>query len=164
MTDEPTLAEPGRTLLLAWLATAVADGIFASALTLSGTPPTVAGEWQAIAATVFGAHPLGSGTSMVLLGVAIHFGVALWWSVIFVALVRASRSLRAMLVRPGGALAIAAVYGPVVWLVMSGVAIPIVTHHLPRISDRWWLLLAGHIVFVGLPMALVVAHRLRGRR
>ena len=162
MNDEIVPAGLGRTLVVAWLVTALSDAIFASALTLSGTPPTVAGEWRAIAATALGSRALDSATLMVIAGVVVHLAVALWWTAVFVALVRGSRRLRAMLVLPGGTLAVAVVYGPLVWLVMSGLAIPVVTRRALHITDRWWLLLAGHVLFVALPMATVVARWLRG--
>lgn len=162
MSDESlSRAISGRTLVAAWLATAVTDGIFASALTLSGTPSTVAGEWQAVAATVLGPGALAGGARTVVVGLCLHFVVALWWTVVFVGMAHRSRRLRALLLSPGGALAAAAVYGPFVWVAMSGLVIPAFTHHLPRITGRWWVLCVGHIFFVGLPMATVVARRLR---
>jgi uncharacterized membrane protein YagU involved in acid resistance len=54
-------------------------------------------------------------------------------------------------------LAAAAVYGPIVWMVMSLVVIPLLVHRPPSITPRWWIQLAGHIPFVALPMIWQIA-------
>jgi hypothetical protein len=51
-----------------------------------------------------------------------------------------------------GALAVAAVYGPLIWIVMSALVIPLQTGRPLTLTYRWWIQLAGHVVFVGLPI------------
>jgi hypothetical protein len=47
----------------------------------------------------------------------------------------------------------AVVYGPLIWIVMSAVVIPLLTGRpLATITGRWWIQLAGHVVFVGVPI------------
>jgi hypothetical protein len=49
-------------------------------------------------------------------------------------------------------LAFAAIYGPVIWLVMTFIVIPAFVHRPPTISAIWWVNLVGHIPFIVLPM------------
>jgi hypothetical protein len=58
-----------------------------------------------------------------------------------------------------GVAGVAAVYGPLVWLVMSLVVIPALTHRPTPIGFRWWVQLFGHIPFVGLPIVVSIARR-----
>jgi hypothetical protein len=60
--------------------------------------------------------------------------------------------LRSVLDSPYGVLEVAAVYGPMIWIVMSVVVIPLLTRRPVAITGRWWIQLAGHVVFVGLPI------------
>lgn len=147
-------------LVRAWLATAVVDGLFASALSVLGYHSTVARLWQGVASTVLGPSAFDGGATTALVGVAMHIGVALAWSAVFVALAIASPALQRALRHPGGVFAVAAVYGPFIWMVMSLAVIPLLTGRPPRITGRWWIQLAGHIVFVALPMVSVVARGL----
>jgi uncharacterized membrane protein YagU involved in acid resistance len=60
--------------------------------------------------------------------------------------------VRRVLASPHGVLKVAAVYGPCIWLMMSLVVIPLLTHRPPTLTYRWWIQLVGHFPFVGLPM------------
>jgi hypothetical protein len=86
------------------------------------------------------------------LGVVMHFGVALAWSALLLLLVMRSPRLRGILDSPYGPFKVAAVYGPIVWIVMSVVVIPLLVHRPAAINIRWWIQLLGHIAFVGLPI------------
>ncbi len=50
--------------------------------------------------------------------------------------------------------AVAAVYGPLVWLVMSFGMIPLFTHRHPTMTVRWWIKFIGHFPVVGLPIVV----------
>jgi hypothetical protein len=65
-----------------------------------------------------------------------------------------------------GVLAVAAVYGPVIWIVMSAAVIPLLTGRPLDVTFRWWIQLAGHVTFVGLPIVGSIAwdERRRSRR
>ena len=52
--------------------------------------------------------------------------------------------------------AVAAVYGPLIWLVMSLVVIPAFSHRPPTINFRWWMQFVGHFPFVGLPIVAMI--------
>jgi hypothetical protein len=139
-------------LVTAGLLTGVVDGTWAIVLTLV-YGRSLTRLWQGIAATAFGDGMFGGGAPTVLLGVLMHFGVAFAWSALFLLLVTRSAWLRSVLDSPHGVLEVAAVYGPMIWIVMSAVVIPLLTRRpLAAITGRWWIQLAGHVAFVGVPI------------
>lgn len=146
-------------ILRAGLVTGVVDGLWACVLAVGFYGSTFTRLWQGVAATLFGKEALSGGTGAVAIGLVMHFGVALAWSALFVLLVARSEFLQRALRTPAGVFAIAAVYGPVIWMVMSLAVIPALVQRPPTITARWWIQLAGHIFFVGLP--LVAAARPR---
>jgi hypothetical protein len=137
-----------------WIVTAIWDAICASALSVA-YGATAASVWRGVAATVFGPTRLGSGAAAVAAGLAIHAAVALTWSVLFVAAVLLSPALRRAIRTRGGALAIAALYGPAIWLVMSLAVIPLATGRPPRFGFRWWVQIVAHLPFVTLPLVFM---------
>jgi hypothetical protein len=124
---------------------------------------TIPGLFQGIAATAFGPRMFEAGVPSALLGLAMHFAVAFTWSAVLLAQVASSPWLRRGLATRMGVLAVAAVYGPVIWIVMSAGAIPVLTGQPVTITFRWWVQLVGHVVFVGLPIVGSIA-RDEGRR
>lgn len=138
-------------LVAAWLLIGTVDGLWAIVLTLI-YGRSLTRLWQGIAATAFGERMFQGGASTVLLGVLMHFGVAFAWTALFLVLVTRSAWLRRVLDSPHGVLKVAAVYGPMIWIVMSAVVIPLLTGRPVTITGRWWIQLAGHVVFVGLPI------------
>jgi hypothetical protein len=156
-------------LVRAWLLTAVTDGLFASALSAFAYGSTVTRLWQGVASTLIGPAAFEGGTRTALVGVLMHFGVALGWSAVFLALVSSSARLRRVVRSPGGIVAVAVVYGPLIWLVMSLAVIPLLTGRPPAITLRWWVQLLGHIPFVALPIVASLGRgdgraRVSGRR
>lgn len=143
-----------------WLVTAVWDFACATALSVFAYKSTAAKLWQGVAATALG-RSAPPGASGVAAGLGVHLGVALFWSAVFVAAVRAWPALRRVLRTPGGALAVAAVYGPLIWLVMSLVVIPFATGRPPRFGFRWWVQVGAHIPFVTLPLVFMARRALR---
>jgi hypothetical protein len=81
-----------------------------------------------------------------------HFGVAFAWSAVFLLLVTRSAWLRRVIDSPNGLWKVAAIYGPLIWIVMSAGVIPLLTAKPLVMTWRWWIQAAGHIVFVGLPI------------
>jgi hypothetical protein len=138
-------------LAAAGLLTGTVDGLWAILLTLI-YGRSLTRLWQGIAATAFGERMFNGGAPTVLLGVLMHFGVAFAWSALFLILVTRSAWLRRVLDSPHGVLKVAAVYGPMIWIVMSVVVIPLLTGRPVTITGRWWIQLAGHVVFVGVPI------------
>ena len=155
------MADLFRTRLLStWLVIATVDGVFASALNIFAYGSTATRLWQGVAATILGPASFEGGGRSVMIGLLLHLGVALVWSTVFLTLMSQSPWLRRTVSTPGGVLAVAAVYGPAIWMVMSLGVIPLFTGRPPTIGARWWVQLAGHIGFVALPIVVMSS---RGR-
>ena len=144
-------------LLLAAVATTVADGLVASVLSVTLNHSTIAQPWQGVASTLVGARAFEGGLRTVGIGLVMHFCVALAWSAVFLFVVLRASWVRRVLASPHGTLKVAALYGPAVWLVMSLVVIPVLVQRPPTISFQWWVQLACHFLFVGLPIVAVYA-------
>ena len=143
-------------LLRAGLVTGVTDGMFSSLLAAFVYGSTVTRLWQGVASTLLGAAAFEGGIRTAAVGVLMHFGVAFGWSAVFLLLVLFSSGLRGVLAAPYGVVAVAAVYGPLIWLVMSLVVIPMLTQRPPAINLRWWVQFFGHIPFVALPIVTMI--------
>jgi hypothetical protein len=152
-----------RVLVPVWLVTAACDAVCASALSVVAYGGTAAGVWQGVAATVLGPSAIGGGAKMVAAGLALHTLVALTWSTIFVAALWLWPPLRRAIRAPGAAVAVASVYGPLIWLVMSLAVIPFATGRPPRITGRWWVQIFAHIPFVTLPLVFTARRFTKGR-
>jgi uncharacterized membrane protein YagU involved in acid resistance len=152
------LHHPARRLLLAGLATGIVDGLFASVQTFFYNS-TVIRLWQGVASTLLGKSAYEGGTRTALIGLLMHFGVAFGWSAVFLLLYTRLTGIRRVTDSPGGVLKVAAVYGPLIWMVMSLVVIPLLVSRPPNVTVRWWIQLAGHIFFVGLPIVYCIAGR-----
>lgn len=148
-------------LARAVLLTAISDGLFSSALSAFAYGSTVRRLWQGVASTVFGAAALER-DAMAWVGLAMHVGVAFAWSTVFLLAYERSAWLRRLVASPFGVVKAASAYGPLVWMVMSFVVIPTLTHRPPAITSRWWTQLFGHAVFVGVPIVSMIADRRRG--
>ena len=149
-----------RTVLPVWLATAVWDFVCATALSVFAYGSTAAALWRAVAATALGPSAVPSGAAGVAAGIAVHFAVALTWASLFILAARTWAALREAIRTPGGAFAVAAVYGPVIWLVMSLIVIPLATSKPPTIGTRWWIQVGAHIPFVTLPLVFTARRAL----
>jgi hypothetical protein len=148
---------PLRRLVRAWLLAAVADGLFSSALVVFAYRSTATRLWQGVAAVVLGPAAFQRGAHAVLIGLLLHGAVALAWSAAFLAIYLSSPRLRRALASATGVIAVAALYGPAIWLVMSLVVIPLFTGRPPAITFRWWVQFAGHIPFVAIPIVSMIS-------
>jgi hypothetical protein len=153
---------PLRRLVLAGLATAMIDGLFATVSSIWVFDSTFARLWQGVASTLLGPDAFTGGTRTVAIGLSMHAGVAFGWSAVFLLLLGTWPLLRRIRASSWGACKVAALYGPFIWLVMSLVVIPLLVGRPPAITPRWWVQLSGHIPFVGLPIALGIG-RVPGR-
>jgi hypothetical protein len=138
-------------LVRAGLLTGIVDGLFSSFLAAFVYGSTATRLFQGVAATVLGPAAFDGGQAAALVGLLMHFGVAFGWSAVFLFLTR-SAWVRSQLGSPLGVAALASLYGPFVWLVMSLVVIPLLVQRGPAINVRWWVQFIGHIPFVGLPI------------
>ena len=140
-------------LVRAGVLVTIIDGLFATCfgLFVRGTTPTH--MWQGVASVPLGKGAIDGGTSMVLAGLGLHILVAFTWSVLLLLAVQRSHRLRAIIDSPYGILKVASVLGPMIWLVMSLLVIPSMTHRLPGFTPAYFAMLLGHVFFVGVPMA-----------
>ncbi|MGH9160096.1 MAG: hypothetical protein ACRD2X_08925 [Vicinamibacteraceae bacterium] len=139
-------------LLRAGLLTGVVDGLFSSLLSVFAYGSTVTGLFQGVASTVLGSEALEGGVWTAIVGLLMHFGVAFGWSAVFLAIVTRSSWVRSVLTSRHGAIKLASLYGPFIWIVMSLAVIPLLVGRPPAISGRWWIQLFGHVPFVGIPI------------
>ncbi len=145
--------------LRAGLTTGVTDGLFSSVLSAAFYHSTVARLWQGVASTVIGPGAIGGGAAPVAMGLVMHFGVALTWSAIFLVTFDRPGWLRSVARTTGGALIVAAILGPLIWMTMSMAVIPALTHRPVSINFRWWVQFFGHIPFVAVPIVMAVRRR-----
>src|SRR5262245_11921685 len=150
-------------LLRAGLLTGVTDGLFSSALSVFAYGSTATRLFQGVASTVLGPSALKGGTSTAIVGVLMHFGVAFAWSAVFLFLVMRVSWVRAVLASRFGAIKVASLYGPFVWMTMSLVVIPLLVRRPPTITYRWWVEFVGHIPVVALPIVASASRNPRGR-
>jgi hypothetical protein len=139
-------------LLRAGLLTGVIDGLFSSILSVVFYRSTASRLFQGVASVLLGDEAFNGGTPTAVLGVLMHLGVAFAWSALFLFLVVRWSWIRGVLASPYGVVKVASLYGPSIWIVMSLVVIPLLTHSPTTIGTRWWVQLIGHFPFVGIPI------------
>lgn len=150
----------GRAVLITWLVTAAWDFVCASALGVFAYGSTFSRFWQGVASVVLGQNAFQMGARSLAVGLALHLLVAFAWSAAFVLVAARLPALRRMLRRPITALGVAAIYGPIIWLVMSFVVIPLATGKMPAINFRWWVQVFAHLPFVTLPLVFTARREL----
>ena len=140
------------TLVRAGLLTAASDFVFATVLTTLFFHSTFMRLWQGVASVPLGREALDGGPRTMWIGLALHVCVAFGWSAVFLLGAMRLGVVRQMLFSRLGVLKVAAWYGPLIWLAMTLVVIPICTKRPPSFALRWWVQLVGHIPFVALPI------------
>jgi hypothetical protein len=139
------------------LTIAAIDGLFSSCLSAFFYGSTAARLWQGVASVPLGPTALQGGSRAVLIGLGLHLTVALTWSAVFLLLYESIGALRAITSSIGGVIAVACVYGPLIWMTMSFVVVQHFTHRPPTVTFRWWVQFFGHIPFVALPIVASIA-------
>jgi len=150
-------------ILRAGAITGIVDGTFSSVLSVAFYNSTVTRLFQGVASTLLGPAALTGGLRTAAIGILMHFGVALGWSAVFLLVVMRSSAVRTLLRSWYGIVAVATLYGPFIWLVMSLVVIPSLTHRPTPITIRWWIQFFGHVPFVGLPIVASIGQPRRLR-
>jgi hypothetical protein len=112
--------------------------------------------FQGVSAVALGPEVVQAGALAMAAGLIVHFGVAFGWSAVFLTAFVTSPRLRHLLAARAGLLAVAAVYGPLIWIAMSAAVIPARTGRPPTFDGRWWVQLVGHALFVGLPIVWAI--------
>ena len=150
----------GAAILVTWLVTAAWDFVCATLLSVLAYGSTFSRLWQGVASTVVGPAALSMGARGVAVGLALHLLVALVWSAAFVVAAAGSGGLQRAIARPAGALVVAVLYGPLIWLVMSLAVIPLATGRPPAFGFRWWVQIVAHVPFVTLPLVFTARRAL----
>lgn len=150
-----------RTLVRAWLLTALVDWIYATTMPVVAYGASLGRVWLGVASVLLGPSAMQGGARTMLVGTLMHLGVAIAWTALFLALALLLPALRRLVATTAGAVAAAAVYGPLIWVMMSLVIIPRFTGHMPTINGRWWVTLVAHVPFVAIPMVLTIGRGLR---
>ena len=145
--------------LQAGLVTAVIDFAFSSILVKFFYGSTVTRLWQGVASVPLGPDALNGGLRTALVGVAIHIGVAFMWTTVFLILLTIIPAIDRIAHARFGLITLAAIYGPLVWMAMSFLVIPSMTHRPPTINYRWWVQFFGHIPAVALPIVATLTRR-----
>jgi hypothetical protein len=139
----------------------VLDGLFAIAMyvwVLHLTTPVRL--FQGIARSLLGPAAMEGGTPAAMLGVAIHFGVAYGWTVVYALLLSGLPWLREQVRDRRGAIGVGVLYGMIVWTTMDLLIVPLTrTSATPFLSWYSLVQLLGHPLSVGLPIALLVRPR-----
>lgn len=111
---------------------------------------------QGIASGLLGARAFDGGAATALLGLALHYLIALIWTLVFFVAFRALGALRRRLILIG------IVYGLIVWLVMNLVVLPLSNVSRGPFQPRAAAIAAIILIFcIGLPMSLVIGRHLR---
>jgi uncharacterized membrane protein YagU involved in acid resistance len=157
MTQETIVAgKPLRPLLWAGLLCGVLD-LSAAFIQygIRGIPP--ARIAQSIAAGLLGRAAYQGGTGSAALGVALHFAIAIIAAAVYYF---ASRKLPALIRRP---ILAGVLYGIAVYFFMNYIVLPLSRFPPGRFNLQALLIgLLIHVICVGLPISLVVAHYARG--
>lgn len=148
------------TVLRAGTVVALTDGLWAVLLWVVMLRKTTAARvFQGIARAVLGDAAFAGGGATVALGVALHFAVAMTWAFVYALLLRRSAVARRTVSAWGPAVTALAI-GTVVWTTMDLLVLPLTrTRATPLASAMFAVNLAGHVLFVGLPLALLVRER-----
>ena len=144
------------TILLAWLLAGTLD-ITAAFVYYVGSSATGAERLlQGIASGVLGAAAFTGGAATAVLGLLLHYLIALIWTVVLFAAFRVVTPLRRHSVVTGIA------YGVVVWLAMNLIVLPL--SNVRQVPIRVGPAVTAVVILVlciGLPMSLVLAWSLR---
>jgi uncharacterized membrane protein YagU involved in acid resistance len=141
--------------LLAGSAGGIAFDVFLFALQLaSGAAPAWMNAHYAFIASVLLGPSAYANPVAVPLGVVLHFCVAVGWALGYVYLARAQRQLLTEPWLSGAA------FGVVVYVFMQIVVLTAGQYHRPNSPSDFSTQLLGHVIFYGIPVALVAAARL----
>ena len=153
-----SLAPVARRVLAAAALVGVLDAlyvvvVFSLAMRVA-TPTRIS---QGVARALLGRSAFAGGGATAALGLAMHFGVALGWTVVWAAAYRASARLRVGVRDPRAAAAIGAAYGLLVWLAMNLMILPLTLAPPPPFgTPTSYLVLASHLLVIGPPIVLLV--------
>lgn len=137
---------------------ALLDGVFAVVFYVPLLHRTTALRlFQGIAASLLGrTAAFDGGIATGVMGVLMHVGVALGWTVVFALAYSRSEGLRRLLATMPGAIVTGMLYGCFIWLTMEYVIVQLTRTPPGHIvwTGIFIAMLAWHAVGIGLPIAL----------
>jgi uncharacterized membrane protein YagU involved in acid resistance len=152
-------ATPRRTALVVMIAWVLAGTLDITTAILYYVGPSSARAerlLQGIARGVLGARALDGGVATALLGLALHYLIALIWTLVFFVACRTFSVLRRHLVLTG------IVYGIIVWTVMNLVVLPLSNAARAPFQPQAATIAAIILILcVGLPISLVIGRHMR---
>jgi hypothetical protein len=150
---------PFARILLAGLMVGLLDAFFAVMVCVTaGTGCVPIRVFWSIAAGILGREAaIAGGVPTALLGVGLHFSIATIWASIYWVAYQRLGALRRAVTTLGGAIAVAILFGFVVYGVMN-FAVPLVSYarSTPITSRFFWIILLGHPIFVAAPIVWLV--------
>lgn len=148
-----------RRILTAGLVAGVLDGVLAVSLgCIYGAGCAPLRTFQGIASGLLGRETaLAGGVVTAVVGLALHVFIATGWATAYGVVYERWRALRHWVTTVGGLALTSLALGMVVMLVMNRLIVPLsFARPTPPFTQVWWVLLFGHPVFVGLPIAAIV--------
>ncbi len=151
-TAELTFDKPRAARAIAWggLLAGLGDITFAFVVWRDLGPVRVL---QSVASGLLGAGAREGGMATAALGAVLHFTIAFIWATVFWL---ASRRLKVLVRRP---VVCGLLYGAMVYVFMYFVVLPLSAIHakFPHDAPAILLSLAGHMILIGLPIALAAS-------
>ena len=133
-------------------------GAIAHSLIIRGQARPIA-IFQGIASVLLGEEAMSGGLATASLGLLMHFCVALTWASVYGLIYSRWGWLRTTTRSTAGAVAVGFVFGPIVWLMMRFVVLPVLTETGPVKLGSFLLMVVVHMLCVGLPIASIVRAR-----
>jgi len=158
----PSVLPDIRRVLAAALIVALLDGLYVVLVfAVPSDSITAPRLFQGIAVPLFGPGIREGGWWTSGLGVFLHTGVALVWSMVWALLLGWSAHLRQLVQRLPQAIVTGVGYGVVVHLAMQCVVIPLTPYGTPGplLSGPSLLVLLAHVLVVGPPIVLMLRER-----
>lgn len=120
---------------------------------------------QAIASGLLGRTAFEGSVGTAIVGLLLHLTVAIIWTMIFSVLSRVAPTLSRHLGTRAGQVTVGLLWGPVIWLVMDLVVLPLSrARPTPVSAPHLCINLVQHALMVGLPMVLILGDPARYRR
>ena len=151
-------ARPGisMTVVMAWLVAGTLDITTAIVYYARGSGPRTIRLLQGIASGVLGADAFSGGIRTALMGLGLHYLIALIWTLVLSVALASIAGLRRHLIPTGIA------YGVFVWLVMNLVVLPLSNVRQGPIQLAPAMVGAVILAFcIGLPISLIVGRHMR---
>ncbi|HEX4683102.1 MAG TPA: hypothetical protein VH277_10350 [Gemmatimonadaceae bacterium] len=151
-------------ILLTTLVVAILDGLYPIIVNFNrlgwNAPRRV---FQSVAAGVLGKASFDGGTATALLGVCLHFTVALIWTAIYALVVKRLALVQRLVGTTGGTIVVGVIYGAVIWCSMDFIVIPLSRATFTPVSKpAFWQQFIWHLVGVG-PTIVWLTERVFGR-